>query len=100
VKEAKAMKMPTTFVLLVLLFPLSAPAYADNFQIFEGARQYAAYARVYVQDRLYGYTDMYGRIKIDLPHGNYSGEVDLRGTRRRITFTIDGAGQLKKVNAQ
>ncbi|UUZ68689.1 hypothetical protein LP416_01730 [Polaromonas sp. P2-4] len=96
------MKLPFALVLPVLLSFTSGPVYADYFQIFEGGRQnYFPYAQVYVGGKLYGYTDLYGRIKVDLPKGRYAGQVELRGgTRKRIEFTIDGGRQLKRVNAQ
>ncbi len=92
----------TTAAMLSLLAALLPTAVrADYFQIFDGARQYyIPYAHVYMNGQLYGYTDMYGRIKIDLRSGRYVGEVEVRGVRKRIAFDINGARQLKRINAQ
>ena len=82
------------FLVLVLL---ADPARADYFQVFDGPR-YVPYAKVFVLGRLYGYTDAFGRIKIEEQSGPYSGEVEVRGVRKRINFTVDGARQLKRLN--
>ena len=95
------MKTLIAFGFSLFLSLLSGPVYADYLQIFDGTgRYYVSYAQVYVRGTLYGYTDMYGRIRIDLPSGNYFGEVDVRGGRKKIEFTIDGARHLKRINAR
>jgi hypothetical protein len=87
--------------LLTLLF-LFAPnaAFADYFQIFETSRPYyIPYARVSLDAKFVGYTDMYGRIKIDRPPGQYVGVVSHRGASRKMRMIFDGTGELKRVEA-
>jgi hypothetical protein len=84
-------------------FMLTAPAaHADYFQVFDGSTPYyVPYAQIRLKERLLGYTDAYGRIRIDLPPGHYSAQVLLRDSRKKtISLALDGSRQLKRVDAR
>ena len=84
-----------------LLIAVPNVALADYFQIFDSTHNsYLPYTRITVNGQLVGTTDGYGRIKIDLPHGSYQGEVTARDGTKRIAFSIDDAAVLKKLQTQ
>lgn len=89
-----------TFITGAACLVMPAVCQADSFQIFDRSTPYhIAYAKVYVGGQLKGYTDMYGRIRLDLSPGKYTGEITYRDQRRRITFHADGAAQVKRIDA-
>ena len=88
------------FAIMLSLFAADV-ALADYFQIFDGSRPYyISYAPVTVGGRPVGYTDRYGRIRIDLDKGEYRGEITYRGRKIRLEFVIDGGRELKRVEAK
>mgnify|MGYP001130693378 CR=1 FL=1 len=69
---------------------------ADQFQFVHSATgALIANARVEVNDSLYGYTDLYGRISISLTPGTYSFTVVFMGQRLSRSLTITGSTELK-----
>ncbi len=92
-------------ILLSLLLVLIVNfVHADYFQIVfrsNDVRVNVAYAEIKVFDGdkvvFEGYTDKYGRIVINLPQGEYEGQVFFRKKWRKITLTIDGSENLKVV---
>lgn len=92
------MRSVASICAMALLFAPSA--FADYFQIYNGSTPYyIQHARVVVGGRDVGGTDAMGRIKIDLPPGNYAGEIIDGTTKKQVTLTIDGGGQLKTIHA-
>jgi hypothetical protein len=88
------------FLLLVLLVAIPPNARADYFQIFDGKTPYyIPYAEVTINGQRRGYTDMYGRIRLTLPAGTYTGEIVYHQQHKRITITIDGRSELKRITA-
>lgn len=83
---------------IAIALSVTSVAFADSFQIIEREHQfYVAYAPVYIDSKLHGHTDRYGRIDITLPNGEYSGEVGYRGQRKNIKITIDGSQEQKVI---
>ena len=81
-----------------IVLSVTGTAFADLFQIIEREHQfYVAYAPVYIDSKLHGHTDRYGRIDIALPNGEYSAEVGYRGQRKKIPITIDGSQEQKVI---
>jgi hypothetical protein len=90
-----------TFVLLASLVSITPSiAFADYFQIFDGSRPYyIPYARVTLADKTIGYTDAYGRLKIDLPPGEYQVQIEYRSGRKTVRLFVDGGSNLKRAEA-
>lgn len=87
---------PALFLIVSLL---ADTAWADIFQLVDrNSGYYVSYAPLYINSKLQGYTDKYGRIKISLPAGNYQGQVEYQRRRKNITLPIDGSAQLKVIN--
>jgi formylglycine-generating enzyme required for sulfatase activity len=85
-------------LLLVSLFVicLGNTANADPFQFVDGATgALMAYAPVYLDNSLYGYTDLYGRITISLTAGTRDCVVVFKGQRFFKPLKVIGSTVLK-----
>ncbi len=73
----------------------AAPGLADDFQLLDRSTGgWISYAEVFTGNRRLGYTDKYGRIRIDLPPGNYQGRVRVNGETVPFSFQIgESAGR-------
>ena len=96
--------MTKIFKIALLLMFIVNVVYADQFQIKYRSNDdwfYVAYSSVKIVDEertvFEGYTDQYGRITINLPHGDYNGEIFYREEWRRIRLNIDGSEELKVI---
>jgi hypothetical protein len=87
------------FTLSVLLaMSMASAAQADQFQLVDratGAR--ASGAAVYLNDKLLGYTDNYGRIIISNLSGPVTVTVSFMGKSRSVSLTLTGSPQLQVV---
>lgn len=87
------------WIILALGVWLSAPAgtaLADDFQLVdEGSGGLISYAEVTLEGRRLGYTDKYGRIRVDLPPGRYRAGVRVNGDVFPFSFEISG-GQIRR----
>ncbi|MFP4030441.1 MAG: hypothetical protein ACLFRG_10325 [Desulfococcaceae bacterium] len=83
------------WIILGLVIGLAAPALADDFQLVdESSGGLISYAEVSMDGRRLGYTDKYGRIRIDLPRGRYRARVRVNGDWFPFSFEIsDGRGR-------
>jgi hypothetical protein len=78
---------------------------ADYFQFIyrtpEGDSYYIEYSNIQVLSRdvvvFEGYTDGYGRIKIDIDHGIYSAIIFYKDARRIDNLEINGSSDLKTI---
>jgi hypothetical protein len=65
------------------------PAWADDFQLVDrSSGGWLSYAEVFMDDERLGYTDKYGRIRIDLPPGRYQARVRVNGRSHPFSFDI------------
>lgn len=65
------------------------PAWGDDFQLVDRASGgWLSYAEVFTEDQRLGYTDKYGRIRIDLPPGRYRARVRVNGQSYPFSFEI------------
>jgi hypothetical protein len=87
------------FILSVLVaMSMAFAAHADQFQLVDratGAR--ASGAAVYLNDKLLGYTDNYGRIIISNPSGAVTVGVSFMGKIRSVSLAVTGSPQLQVV---
>jgi hypothetical protein len=73
----------------LLLGMFASPVWADDFQLVDRATGgWVSYAEVFGDDRRLGYTDKYGRIRINLPPGRYRAEVRVNGDTVPFSFEI------------
>jgi hypothetical protein len=87
-------------VITLLLFSTPGSAFADYFQFFDGSGPYyITYARVTLAGKTIGYTDAYGRLKINLPRGQHQVEIEHRGQTRTARLSRDGGSGLKRAEA-
>jgi hypothetical protein len=84
--------------LILLTVALSQICTADPVQFVDAQTgAYASYSRVEIDDRLIGYTDMYGRIKISMPKGDYPCSVKFFGHTFQVRLSITGDANLKRI---
>ena len=90
-----------TLLLVAGVVVISAnTAFADYFQIFDGSRPYyIAYARVTLAGKTIGYTDAYGRLKIDLAPGKYEVQIAHRDALKTVRLSVNGSSVLKRAEA-
>lgn len=93
--------MRTLGVFIVLSLLTSDASHADYFRIMDGATSYyIPYAKVEEDDgSVIGYTDAYGRIRINLPLGQRTVKVIDRGVTKSVSLRVDGRPNLKRVEA-
>lgn len=87
-------------LLLLILLTLAASRIceADPVQFVDAQTgAYASYSRVEIDNKLIGYTDMYGRIKVSLPNGEYRCSVAYFGHPFEINLSITGDVKLKRI---
>lgn len=91
------MKKILIFITFVAI--MAGTAYADSFQFIERARNsYIANGAIYISNQLQGYTDGYGRIRINLPRGTYEARLRIRNRPDIvIRLTLDGSSTMKIV---
>lgn len=90
--------MKFRFLLIGLALIAPGAAYADYFQFFAGGRS-VPHARVILNGKTVGFTDAYGRVKINLPRGAYQVQIDDRVKRMSARIVVDGKGNLKRADA-
>lgn len=89
--------MQKIIVLVLLLVAAPGCVHADYFQVFDASgKYYIPYASVMKDNSVIGYTDAYGRVKIDLPKGECRVQIKHRGNTMTSQLTIDGSTVLKK----
>jgi hypothetical protein len=73
------------FLLMVIYMYTTGSSEADSFQfVNRNTGAFASYSAVSIDDNLVGYTDMYGRIDISRPPGQYTCTIRFLGK----TFTV------------
>jgi hypothetical protein len=90
--------------ILILLASLIAIipgfALADYFKFLDSSTHYfIPNARVTLDNKIIGYTDGYGRLKVDLPKGDYQVRIEFRGGFKTAQLHVDGAKNLKTAEA-
>jgi hypothetical protein len=92
--------MRIAILLASLIWLMPGTAFADYFQFFNAATPYfIPNAMVSLNGQTIGYTDAYGRIKIDLAPGNYQVQIEFKNGLKTVQLHIDGKTNLKKVEA-
>lgn len=90
-------------VALLFLMSFTRMARADPVQfVYEDTeakkgRALARYARVELDGKFLGYTDLYGRIDIRRPPGTYQCRITFQGQSFTLTLTLTGNSQLKEM---
>ncbi len=87
------------FILSVFVaMSMASATHADQFQLVDRATgAHASGAAVYLNDKLLGYTDNYGRIIISMSPGPYTVGVSFMGKTRSVSLTLTGSQQLQVV---
>jgi len=88
-----------------VLFCLASTADADQVQfkiLVNGRATYASFANVQVLnprniEQFRGDTDRYGRIRLDIPPGDYRAVVAVRGTTKTANLKLTGETKLRVV---
>ncbi len=84
------------FITMCFFFVIANVTYADQFQLVDKRSGfYIAYSPCYLNDKLMGYTDQYGRITINLNNGTYLLRITNRNKNTNIKLTIDRSSKLK-----
>lgn len=87
-------------VLVFFLTGMNASAYADYFQFIDRQGNfYLSHRAVFIADNNFGYTDGYGRIRIDYQHGQHI--VILKKQRVEdllVEVVVDGEDSLKVIS--
>lgn len=90
--------MKKIFIAMMLVAFMAGAADADTFQFVDRAGNYfIANCGVYISNQLYGYTDGYGRIRINLPSGTHPVTLNMRKRKKTISLSFDGSSALKTV---
>ena len=89
--------MKSLILAMALVLSVAGSAYADVFQLVDRDRNsYLVSYAVYISGRLCGYTDGYGRIRIDRPNGTYKAILRIRNRPDRvIRLSFNGGRTLK-----
>ena len=92
-------------VILTISLAVCSRAGADQFQLTQGnggASHYVAYAEVKTGSPLFaGGTDAYGRITINLPDGQYTAVVSVRGQALgQVRLIVDRSPRLKAASLE
>ena len=92
--------MKTFFIMIVMVILAASSVYADVFQFIDrSSNSYLISYAVYISNQRYGYTDGYGRIRIDRQNGNYTVTLKKRNRPDRIIqISIDGSNTLKVIS--
>jgi len=91
--------MKRVILSVLLATSMASVAHADPFQLVDQATgANASGAAVYLDGKLLGYTDNYGRIIISMPPKAYDVSVSFMGKTRSVHLTITGNAQLQVVN--
>lgn len=92
--------MKTSIIVLLLSAAVTSSAYADVFQFIDRSQNsYLTKHAVYISNQLCGYTDGYGRIRIERPKGNYTLTLKQRKKPdRTISISFDGSSITKVVS--
>jgi hypothetical protein len=86
------------FLLIVIYMYTAGSSEADPFQfVNRNTGAFASYSAVSIDDKLVGYTDMYGRIDISRPPGQYICTIRFLGRTVTAQLTISGDTRLKPV---
>jgi hypothetical protein len=81
---------------ILLAISIASAVHADQFQLVDRATgANASGAAVYLNDKLAGYTDNYGRIIISTS-GTYI--VSFMGEKRSVSLTVNGSQKLQVVS--
>lgn len=82
---------------VVLIIFLTTSSYADVFQFVDRHRNsYLVSYGVYISGQLSGYTDGYGRIRIDIPNGTYNAILKMPNRPdRSIELKFNDSNRLK-----
>ncbi len=93
--------MRISILLTCLMAMTPGIAFADYYQFFVGSTPYyIPNAKVSFNGQTIGYTDAYGRIKIDLAPGKHQVQIEFKDGLRTVQLQIDGEQNLKKVKVQ
>lgn len=86
----KGWRVPIFGIMALWLAAVAAPtAWADDFQLVDRASGgWLSYAEVVTEEKRLGYTDKYGRIRIELPPGRYHARVRVKGRSFPFSFNI------------
>ena len=94
--------MRTMTLTLVLFLSAAAPVKAEVFQFVDAqSNSYLVYWAVWQSKRFLGYTDGYGRLRIDSPTGASSIALKSRGKSDKSThITVTAAREVKLIKVQ
>lgn len=85
-------------LLMLLTLAMSRICTADQVQFVDSRTgAYANYSRVEIDNKLIGFTDMYGRISFSMPNGEYVCSVKFFGHTFKVRLNITGAVNLKRI---
>jgi hypothetical protein len=86
------------FLLMVMYMCTVGSSEADPFQFVKrDTGAFVSYSAVSIDDKLVGYTDMYGRIDISRPPGQYTCTIGFLGKTFTVSLKISGDTKLKPV---
>ena len=91
--------MKALIIVLVLLMAVTGSAYADVFQFIDrSSNSYLISYAVYISEELKGYTDGYGRIRINKQNGAYSATLRKKNSLDIVVrLSFDGSSTLKTI---
>ncbi len=94
--------MRTMTLALALFLSVAAPVKAEVFQFVDAeSNSYLVYWAVWRSQTFFGYTDRYGRLRIDKPTGALSITLKSRGKSDKSTnITVTTADEVKLITVQ
>ncbi|MGH7746577.1 MAG: hypothetical protein ACREQ5_17730 [Candidatus Dormibacteria bacterium] len=92
--------MRILILLASLIATMPSVAFADYFQFFDGpTSKFIPNAHIKIGNQAFGYTDAYGRIRIDIAPGIYQVQIESQDGIKTAQLHIDGGTKLKRTEA-